>query len=115
MEKNSTEPQEAVDYRRTGAGGTAEGTLTSRHHAKKVLKEFLKTKLILEDLDQIPMEKICDIDLWQQFGTYLCDYAVTNKGIQIKYGTAKTILAQAKTYFERQPPYNQLTSFGRCN
>lgn len=73
-EKEATE-EEATEYRRSGAsGGTAKSTITGRGSAMFHFNKFLETKK-MPSFEQLKEDELCCIALFQEYGTYLSEFA----------------------------------------
>ena len=63
-------------YARTGGGGQAPSTIQNKLNANTHFQAFLSSKEMLH-VSELTEEAICQVELFQEFATYLCDYAVS--------------------------------------
>jgi len=63
-----------VVYKLSGTGGKAKSTVDGKESSMKHFEDFLVTKHMPPFAD-LTEDQLCDITLWQEFGTYLCDFA----------------------------------------
>lgn len=67
--------EKAAKYRCSGAtGGTAPSTIKGRVSAMYHFNQFLETKL-MAPFEQLKEEELCCITLFQEYGTYLSEFA----------------------------------------
>jgi hypothetical protein len=79
VDKIAAPKQKPATLRLSGQGGHTASTVAGHNIAKKrfgVFLEFIEhTKKNFDDLNE---NELCDLTLWQQFGTYLSEHAVQN-------------------------------------
>ncbi len=63
-----------LQYRLSGSKGEAPATIGGRNAALVHFNDFLRTKL-LPPFDELSKEQICNKSLWQEYGTYLSEFA----------------------------------------
>jgi hypothetical protein len=73
--------KEAVTYRRSGTSGHAPKTLTGKASALIHFNEFLRSKC-LGSWDTLNEETLCNISLFQEFGTYVSEYARDRRKVE---------------------------------
>jgi hypothetical protein len=79
METNYTEKSgEPAQYRRSGTSGHAPTTIAGKNSSLNHMNDFLQTKR-LKTFDQLSEEEVCNVHLWQEFGTYLSEHAKKKK------------------------------------
>lgn len=72
---DATKDADATEYRRAGAsGGNAKSTITGRESAMYHFNKFLETKK-MAPFDQLKQEELCCVTLFQEYGTYLSEFA----------------------------------------
>lgn len=80
MQENSKMGAEGlpVEYRPSGTSGHASSTISGKASALVHFDKFLKTKK-MKSFHELTENQLCDIKLFQEFGTYLCEFA-TKRG-----------------------------------
>uniref|UniRef100_A0A7S3H495 Uncharacterized protein n=1 Tax=Spumella elongata TaxID=89044 RepID=A0A7S3H495_9STRA len=68
------EPSGPKLYRRSGEKGEAPATINGRNSALVHFNDFLSTKK-LPNFDQLSADQLCIESLWQEYGTYLSEFA----------------------------------------
>ena len=63
-----------LQYRLSGSKGEAPATIGGRNAALVHFNDFLRTKL-LPTFDEMTQEQLCNKSLWQEYGTYLSEFA----------------------------------------
>jgi hypothetical protein len=66
--------KEPVVFRKSGSGGHAKNTITGRLSALAHFNDFLKEKQ-LPLFDELSQSQLCNIELFQEYGTYLSEFA----------------------------------------
>lgn len=79
---DAAEDADATEYRRAGAsGGNAKSTITGRESAMYHFNKFLETKK-MAPFEQLKQEELCCVTLFQEYGTYLSEFARKLRKVQ---------------------------------
>jgi len=93
----------AADYRLSGTVGHAPSTIAGKVAGMAHFNDFLSTKL-MQPFDKLSESEVCDVSLWQQYGTYVSECAVNKKNGTdlLSWGTAKQVLSGPKAVAENK-------------
>ncbi len=92
-----TTSSEPAVYKLSGTGGKAKSTVDGKESSMKHFEDFLATKHMPTFAD-LTEDELCDITMWQEFGTYLCDFAQNRRTNDLlKWGTAKQYISGPKS------------------
>jgi hypothetical protein len=94
-----------VEYRLTGAGGTAPSTLVGHKYAIRHFNIYLNSRGLMA-FGASQETDICILSLFQQFATYLCEFAGDQNGDLISLGSALQYFSGAKTVTLNRWPNN---------
>lgn len=93
----------AADYRLSGTVGHASSTIAGKAAGMAHFNDFLSTKL-MQPFEKLTESEVCNIALWQQYGTYVSECAVNKKNGTdlLSWGTAKQVISGPKAVAENK-------------
>lgn len=63
-----------AEYRHSGTSGHADSTVSGKSTAMGHFNDFLRSKK-MPTFDSLSEAEVCNIQLWQQYGTYVSEFA----------------------------------------
>ena len=79
-----------VEYRHSGTSGHASSTISGKSSALVHFNDFLVTKK-MKSFEELSEQSLCSIALFQQFGTYISEYAKQKRKVMLS--TSNLLLA----------------------
>ena len=73
--------EEGMEYRLSGTVGHATSTVTGKANALVHFNDFLATKK-MKSFKELSEEELCSLTLFQQYGTYISEYARNKRKVR---------------------------------
>lgn len=101
--------KDPTKYRLSGTGGHAPSTVAGKEAGIAHFEDFLATKN-MQPFETLSESELCDKTLWQEFGTYVAEFAINKKtGTALLLpSTALQVLSGPKAVTQAKFQHNQI-------